>query len=296
MQKGFRSAVKAHRTLLVFVILALFSTGSIMATHEGMARGPVEAGMSLVSTFQGVFSSVGDFFASTVTSVRQLSRLREDYDGLLARFREYETLEQDIEALQRENELLREALDFSERLGMENVPAKIIGRAPDSLYSTITINRGRTHGVDRDMPVVAVQDGNQGLVGKTVEAGRYTAKIRPLLDPSFHAAAMLRESRYQGLVSGTAASDPTVTMRYVESDAADRVTPGEMVITSGLESIFPQGIHIGRVHDVSGNPYDTSIELKVESLIDLTRLEYVFVAREVEAGSEVLDSGTEERR
>jgi len=55
---------------------------------------------------------------------------------------------------------------------------------------------------------------------------------------------------------------------------------GDPVITSGMRSLFPEGIQIGFVHGILSRPYETSLEIQVESVIDFSRLEYVFILNE----------------
>jgi rod shape-determining protein MreC len=69
-------------------------------------------------------------------------------------------------------------------------------------------------------------------------------------------------------------------MRYVSDQARTEIGYGDLVITSGMSSVYPKGIHIGTVVSVEAQPYDTSLELKLDPIVDFERLEYVFVIRE----------------
>jgi rod shape-determining protein MreC len=129
----------------------------------------------------------------------------------------------------------------------------------------------------RDLPVVAVQEGSQGLVGRIQTVGRSSAIVVPLFDSSNYVAARLQESRYEGLVHGTPSRDGTLTMRYVSSQARSSVEYGDTVVTSGMNSIYPRGIRIGRVTSVQAKPYETSLQLTIEPIVEFAKLEYVFV-------------------
>ena len=172
--------------------------------------------------------------------------------------------------------LFRSQLGFSERIGYKHISAEIIGKDPGNFFDTITINRGRKDGVEYNMPVIAFQDGYQGLIGKVVHVGFQAAEILPIYDRSCYVAARLQSSRYEGLVSGDGRGE-TVKMQYIKKYARNEIKSGDLVITSGMESIYPKGIYIGRVREIGGKEYDTSLILEIEPIIDFSRLEYVFV-------------------
>ena len=68
-----------------------------------------------------------------------------------------------------------------------------------------------------------------------------------------------------------------LSMSYVKKLALEQVQYGELVITSGMGQLFPEGIHIGRVREMTAKGYEASLELEVEPIVDFSRLEYVFI-------------------
>jgi rod shape-determining protein MreC len=89
------------------------------------------------------------------------------------------------------------------------------------------------------MAVVAFYEGYQGLVGRIVEAGRNSAKMLPLYDRNFSVAARLQNLRYEGIVSGRGSTNSLSVMNYVNKNARDRIGYDDVVITSGMSSIYP---------------------------------------------------------
>ncbi len=268
-----RGFLKLHHTLVVFILIVSASSVSLLFSSSNIAN----QGSTILGVLQSGVSSVGRFFTETVDSVRQLGQLREDYDALLERVRSAEVLEQDIESLRRENEQLREILDFSDSFRYEHLAARVVGRDPQSLFSTITINRGTQHGVQLDSPVVAVQEGLEALVGRVVEVNAFNARVQPITQPGSFVAAMVSDSRHQGLAAGTGSLRYGVELRHIPQDAADLVMHGATVVTSGLQSLYPQGILIGRVRGIQSHPYEPTLEVLVNPSVDLSRLEYLFV-------------------
>ena len=129
------------------------------------------------------------------------------------------------------------------------------------------------------MPVIAFQQGFQGLVGKVFEAGPISAKVMPVTDTACFVASRMKDSRYEGLVSGAGIGKENLVMTYVQKRAKDEIQFGDLVITSGMGSIYPKGIFIGRVKKISAPEWKTSLELELEPIIDFSRLEYVVVLK-----------------
>ena len=277
-----RENLSKHRNGLTLAVLVAVCLVSLGVSTESMNVRPKEVGQSFVAVFQQAGAAVGRFFAGTVTSIRELSALRAQYDELIAEVREYEAVADDIALLKAENERLREALDFEERLRGESVPSRVIGKEPGSFFSGLTINKGRAAGVERYMPAIANEGGVQGLVGRVEEVGLTASVVMPIFDRDSYVAARLLRSRHEGLVSGEgmAASAGRLTMLYVPSSARAEISVGDVVITSGMRSIFPEGIRIGTVESIQGRPYETSLHIALEPLVDFSRLEYVFVLGE----------------
>jgi rod shape-determining protein MreC len=261
----------------LLAILLVFSMITMSVSSNEVSLKPSELGLSILSAFQRSFAAVGDRVASTVNSVRELGLLQTEYRELLNRIRMYEGLEKDIQELQREMTMLREQLGFSESLNISHIPAQVIGKDPGNYFTTITINRGTRNGVRRDMPVIAVQEGTEGLVGRVEYAGTTTSIIKPILDSSSSVAARLQRSRHDGLVTGGGIGSNRVVMRYVPEGARNEIAYDDRVITSGLSSVFPAGLIIGRVTSIQARSWETSLELYLEPVIDFSRLEYVFV-------------------
>jgi len=233
--------------------------------------------MSVVSVLQQVVGGVGDAMVNTVRSVSELGRLRQEYEALLDELERYQTLEGDIEQLRSENRRLRDVLQFSQNVSFRNLPAEIIGREPGNMFASFTINRGSRDGVTTDTAVIAVQDGNQGLVGRVAQVSGGSSVVAPLFDASTYVAARLLDSRYEGLVGGGGPGTSELTMRYVDPQARNQTAYGDMVVTSGMSSIYPKGIRVGTVVGIQAFAWESSLTLTLDPVVDFGRLEYVFL-------------------
>ena len=273
----FFSFFKKHIETVTLIILVVASGISIGISTGGKLISPKEAGLTVFSVFQNGASGIGGFFSDTVNSINELRELRTAYEDLQEKVTEFAEIERNIEELKNENSSLRRQLGFSKTSPFKNIPAEVIGKDPGNTFNSIIINKGKSSGIERNMPVVALQDGYHGLVGKIAEVGAFTSIVIPIYDESAYVSARLQESRYEGLITGRGYSDSILTMDYIKKIAREEIKYGDFVITSGMNSIFPKGIYIGRVTAIEGKEWDTSLQLEIEPVVDFTKLEYVFV-------------------
>lgn len=260
----------------VFAALMFVSFSALLISTRSFVLNVGELGLSLFSGVRSGITAVSSFTSRTILSVKELASLKKEYAELLVRIERYETLERDAADIRRENLRLREQLGFSETIRYRHVPARVIGRDPDNLFSAFVIDKGARHGIKRNMTVIAYQDGVQGLVGKIVQVGRSESLVMPVYDVNAFVAARVTESRYDGIVAGQGSADLPLIMRYVKKRAKEELHFGDAVQTSGMGGIYPKDLTIGRVSKILFQEYETSLEVELEPAIDFSRLEYVF--------------------
>jgi rod shape-determining protein MreC len=241
---------------------------------------PESLGLTVLGFFQRGFAAVGGFVSESVASIAELRRLREDYREVSSKLERYTNMERGLAELREENKRLKAQLDFSQDLVYQRIAARIVAKDPENLYSTITIDKGIGEGIRKNMPVIAFQDGIEGLVGRVVEVGRGTSKIVPLYDSrSFVAARLSSGTRTEGLVGGQGSPDEPLLMRFVKKRTKDELQFGDLVVTTGYESVYPAEVAIGRIKKVRELEYQPSIDIELDPVMDFSRIEYVFVVR-----------------
>jgi rod shape-determining protein MreC len=234
-------------------------------------------GLSLFSGLRNGIYKSGSVVTGTISAIQELAVLREEYAELTSRVTRYEQVERSAADIIMENKRLREQIGFLDTITYKSIPAEIIARDPDNLFSAIVINRGEFHGVTVNMPVIAYQNGIEGLVGKVIQTAKFESLIMPLYDSRCFVAGRLASSRYEGIVGGQDAQDAPLVMRFIQKRALEEVNNGDIVITSGMGRVYPPGVSIGRVTNVQYQEYEVSMEISMEPVIDYSRLEYVFV-------------------
>ena len=159
----------------------------------------------------------------------------------------------------------------------KNHPAQIIGRDPNNQYSTLTINKGSRHGIRKNMPVIAVQNGLVGLVGKVLQVGHTTSLVMPIYDYESNVSARIQDTRDVGLVSGLGWEDRPLSMKYIKKRVLPDLQYGDLIVTSGENENFMKDIPIGYINTITVQDYDSSLNIELTPVVDFGRLEQVFV-------------------
>ncbi|MGP1432028.1 MAG: rod shape-determining protein MreC [Treponema sp.] len=275
MKKKFSFKTRLDVVLLIVLliissVLLTFSGGKFIIDFKSV-------GFSVAAGTENAVHSLSEFVTDTVTAVRELAELRTKYAELTEKLKDYELLQRSNADIRRENRELKELLGFADEISYKNIPAQITGFDPDNLYSGIMINRGTKHGVRKNMPVIAFQGSNAGLVGKIVQVGRTSSMVIPVYDYQCYVAARVQTTKHRGLLNGQGSTDLPLIMRYVQKRAKDEISIGDKILASGENNLFPKDSPIGIVTGIKVHDYETYLELTVEPIIDFARLDYVFV-------------------
>jgi rod shape-determining protein MreC len=197
---------------------------------------------------------------------RQNSQLRQQLEELRV---QQARLQQDAEQARR----LQLLLGFKEQFIQQTVAAQVIGSSGSELSRVLTLDKGSRDGIRNDMAVITPD----GVVGKIVRVFPGSSQVLEITDQSSGVGAILEKSRLQGIVKGSPEGDPVLD--YIMVDEA--VAPGERVLTSGGDRIFPKGLPIGSVTRV-GKGHDLFHAIYLKPAADLTRLEEVLIVTKVE--------------
>lgn len=190
---------------------------------------------------------------------------------LRQRLRQLESLNSRYVEYRHENQRLRELLGFVETTHHRGVTATVVGRDSSNWVHTLTIDKGSADGLRPGLPVI---DGN-AVVGQTTVVTPRSAKVLLLSDPASAIDAIVQSSRLSGVVEG--GGDGRLRLRYTEQTPQERVLPGDRVVSSGLDGVYPKGVAIGVVHQVASGSSALFQEIVLEPSAVFDRLETVLV-------------------
>src|SRR6202022_1142889 len=222
-----------------------------------------------------------------------LGNLWHDYIYLRGVRQENRDLKFEIERLRLEQVRLRDdaeqarrlqaLLVFKEQYIAKTVAAQVIGSSGSEQSRSIYIDKGTGDGVEKDMAVITAD----GVVGKVLRAHGSPAQVLLMNDQTSGVGVILDRSRLQGVVRGTQAGE--VALEKVMTD--EHVAPGERVVTSGGDQIFPKGLTVGSITKVSPGA-DLFMNIRIRPSANLSKLEEVLVITKKEDRAPVMaDSG-----
>ena len=179
------------------------------------------------------------------------------------------TLQQERAEAQRTDNL-RQLLELRERAQLDTAAAEVIAGAASVDFKTVTIDKGTSDQLATDMAVISPA----GVVGRVILPSRRASKVQLLIDLNAAAGALIERTRVQGVVVG--AGSGMLRMRYVPGTAD--VKTGDLVVTSGIDGIYPKGFVIGTIDNVSGTGGEYH-EITVRPAVDFARIEEVLIVR-----------------
>jgi len=236
----------------------------------------------------GIFSEVQRTLSGGITGVRRvwgsyvgLRHVKAENEELKRQLAEAQIAMQQQRALADRARGLEKLLELRDHLNLATTGAQIIGAAASPDFRTLTIDKGTRDGLRPDMAVIAPA----GIVGRIVVPSARSAKVQLLIDRNAAAGVIVERTRAQGVVVGS--GDDRLQMQYV-SEASD-VAVGDLLVTSGIDTIYPKGLAVGRVESVEKNG-PAFKRIIVKPTVDFTQLEEVLVvvtptpAKEAAAG------------
>jgi rod shape-determining protein MreC len=189
-----------------------------------------------------------------------------------------------LDAMRLENNRLREQsgelkrlqalLDLREQVAGRTLVARVVGASSSETARMVTLDKGRNHGIEPDMPVLVPE----GVVGKVLHVFPEMAQVLLLTDPYSGVACLVQDSRVHGVLKGQ--NQSLGTLAYVPN--GEPISPGQKVVTSGEDQVYPKGLPVGVV--VEAKPGLESQQVTVQLLAPLNRLDEVLVILQTQTG------------
>jgi rod shape-determining protein MreC len=266
----------------VLVLVAI-----LLAQTIGLAiqvRRPVESGapdggkvtllrywaVSIVSPFErffhGIGSSVRGGWANYI-DLRNTRQQNHDLQEQIARLR----LEQAAEAEDAiQGHRLQALLDFQQHYVATTVAAQVIGTSGSELSRLIYIDKGAKDGLKPDQAVITPD----GIVGKLRDVFPHTSQVLLINDQTSGAGVLLATTRIRAILRGSTTGSTLINNLTPDN----RIKPGEQVLTSGGDQVYPRGLAVGTVESITPDPdHQPYTLIKLRPAANLNQLEEVLV-------------------
>jgi rod shape-determining protein MreC len=180
---------------------------------------------------------------------------------------------------------LQTLLGFKEQSIRATLPAQVIGSSGSEQSRSLYLDKGDREGLRKDMAVITAD----GVVGKILQVYPHTAQVLLINDQTSGLGAIVERLRAQGIVRGSPAGE--TMLEKIMAD--EEVQPGDRIITTGGDGIFPKGLPVGTVMKVW--PSDLFLRIRLHPAADLTRLEEVLVITKMQDVAPVSDAAASQR-
>lgn len=261
--------------VLIVVLLVIFS----FTLKDDRKLNPVESFLKDTLIYvERIVTYPFRFVTQKVNEYSELSDVREENDVLETSLDRVTSIESENIELRRQLEALKEELDIDYSLtDYEYLNATVISRNVGYWYNTITIDKGTYNGVEKDMVVI----NGKGLIGKVIRTTTFTSDVRLITtsDTNNKISVKISNGDYNlyGLINSYAYDDNLLEVEGI-SNTKD-VNIGDYVYTSGLGGVFPSGILIGTVTEITTDSYDLAKIIKVTPSADFTDINYVSILK-----------------
>lgn len=206
------------------------------------------------------------------TFFSDMASLKEENKTLKDKNSELEKTLREFEIVKSENETLKEYVNLKDKYTeYTTVPGYVINKSTSNYSNIIVINIGKNDGIEVGMPVIA----NEGLVGHVISVTDSTAKVQTILDTSSAVTSVVGTARDSVVVKGNLENTSMLKATYIPTTAT--ILEGDKVETSGMGGIYPKGITIGTVKQVTNTKNLTNRYALVEPAVNFNKLETVLV-------------------
>ncbi len=267
--------------LVVLLVGLLALAGNTVQVRENptflekglrIAASPFQNGFHAIGN---VFDSIGVYFSDKKALEEENTQLQQEVDALHYRIAQ-------LEETELENKRLKELLDYKEanKAAYQLQLAETIAKKNNNLQYMITINKGSDDGVKAGMTVM-----NQyGLIGRVSSVLSGSCEVLLLPDHESAAGARVKSTREAlGVVKGDGTSTGNLQMVHLQHDA--ELAEGDVIITSGLDMVYPEGIPIGTVTSIQDDANGLTKTAYITPYVNFFQLEEVFILMNSGGGS-----------
>ena len=262
--------------LLLVGVIILVALISFSLKDRQNASLPEQVVKDVVGFGQSLFSKPALYITNVIGNIDGILNTYEENKHLKIRLSEYASGQAELADVRAENERLLEIVGKKDDLRVyEPVQATVISRNPDQWEEKIIIDKGEVHGIEKNMAVITAN----GLVGKVVLVTPFTSTVELLSteNRSLRVAAVVAGEKTYGLIEGYDRKRSELIMKRIDSSFEVKV--GQKVITSGLGGIFPKGLLIGEVTEVSTDDYGLTKLAYIRPAADFSLLDHVIIAK-----------------
>lgn len=259
-------------TVVLILIMAL---STIPALKPNIVSNAVNI---IISPVQKVISKTINSTQGFFSFIFNIEKYQNENEELKSKVAFLEKEIRETEELKKENTRLRSMLEMRERtVEYETETAEVIAKDSGNWFIAFTVDKGSADGVELYDPVIT----DKGLVGYVSEVGTTYAKITSIIDSTTSVASSVKRTGDSAVVEGDLKLQEQGRCRMVYVDKDSIITAGDDLETSGMGGIYPKGIYIGKVLEITDDGTGLSQQASVEPAVDFDSVAEVFIITQI---------------
>ena len=261
--------------ILIILLLIIFSFTSKEDRKLSKAESLLKDGLTYS---EKIITYPFNYIKENIKEYKKLKDVNKNNNILETSIDRIDSIEAENIELRRQLETLKEELNINYTLSdYEYLNATVVSRNVGYWHNKITINKGTYNGVEKDMVVIS----SKGLIGKVIKTSTFTSDVRLITtsDTSNKISVHISngDNNLYGLINSYDYNKNVLELEGI-SNTKD-VNIGDYVYTSGLGGVFPTGILIGIVEEITTDSYDLAKIIKVKPSADFNDINYVSILK-----------------
>ncbi|GEM03804.1 cell shape-determining protein MreC [Halolactibacillus miurensis] len=281
-------------TILISLIILVGLIGYSLSNREELSS-VEEFIQDTVGSFQNVLLRPVYYVRDVIGNIDEMKQVYEENQQLKENLSTYQQKLYEVQELTKENEELKAVLDKTETMtDYRPIQATVIARSPEQWFNQVTLNKGKQHGVEKDMAVITAS----GMIGKIQSSAQFTSTVLLLngFDRSNRISVNVdlpeTETDAKGFILGYDDTREQLLLEF--TDSYEDIPLDTTVFSSGLGGVFPKGLEIGSIEEVTTDQYGLTQIAYVKPSADIEELNHVIVVdRLLTSIDEVEESGDE---
>ena len=273
---------KRYLIIIIILIISLLLVILSVALKKDRNLNSVEKIAKDTGSFVvNILGTPVDFISNKIAETKEKNDIYNKYKELKSKEEQTESLIAETNNLKQEIKSLKAALDLNTTLSDKVYKnATVINRNIDYWYDEVTIDKGKTNGIEKNMAVV----NNNGLIGTVTKVSNHVSTVKLLSSKSLSDKISVKinvgDTYVYGLISKYNFKKNTYTVEGISENI--EIPKGAEVVTTGMGDTFPSGLLLGHVKKISTDNFDLSKVAVVTSSVDFDNIEYVAVLKRVE--------------
>ena len=264
--KFFKSKFFVISVLVALVLILVPSMLSVFG-YSGVVRNVVK---TVATPFEWCGRQVADAVNGFVSVFTEYDELVAENKDLKDKLAELENDQYENEVLREQNDWLKNYLNLKEQSTEFDITnATVISRESGNYATVLTVNKGRVHGVKKNMPVIT----EDGVFGYVSECGLDWAKVVSIVETASAVSVDSDRTGVTGVVEGDASlrKDGYCVMTYIASNADIKV--GDRIFTSGNGNIYPSGLLVGEIVEISADEATRTLSARIKPSVNFGEIE-----------------------